>query len=151
MEVLLEGSDIPEQQRLRRFRVDLPAVDSGVEPSARTYESRDVCLYSPNVRLRCAPPNGDIGQGVSYNDTGGIRRCEQSFTQPSFPGYDIVKPLSGEYNHRVITDLYGQSVPTETPTVPGEAHERWKRQPHTHERVEHNTSFGLAQSQALPG
>ena len=61
--VMQEGADIPEYMRLRKFRVDLPAVDATSEPSFATFESRDACLWSPNVLLRCAPPNGAAGQG----------------------------------------------------------------------------------------
>jgi len=148
-QVYLEGAEIPPQQRLRQFRVDLPAVDTSREPSFATFESRDACLWSPNVLLRCAPPHGEPGQGVSYSETGGIRRCEETFTQPAFPGYGHRVPLSREYNHRVMTNSYGQAH--ETALSPGEMWQRWRREPHPHERVEHNSTEGLARPQELPG
>jgi len=146
-EVYLEGAEIPEQQRLRRFRVDLPSVDTSREPSVATFESRDACLWSPNVLLRCAPPDGPAGQGVSYNETGGIRRCEETFTQPRFPGHRV--PLSRQYNHRIVTGSDGRAY--ETALSPGESWERWRRAPREHERVEHNTSAGMAEPPRLAG
>ena len=148
--MFLEGAEIPMHQRLRRFRVDLAAADATREPSYEIFESRDACLWSPNVLLRCAPPGGAAGRGVSYNETGGIRRCEQSFTQPRFPGFDIQVPLSREFNHRMVEDNVDPGA-YQTPVSPGEAYERWRRAPRFHERVEHNSSEGLALPQQLPG
>ncbi len=114
-----EGADIPVEQRLRTFRVQVPAVESSTEPSVHTYESRDACIYSPNVLFRCAPPgetaghgstrgNGYASQSVGLMVDGelrspgnGLRQCESRLEeQPHFPGYDVVLPLSREYNHR---------------------------------------------------
>ena len=149
-QVAYEGADIPTQQRLRKFRVDLPASDAIREPSYQIFESRDACLWSPNVLLRCAPPNGEPGMGVSYNETGGIRRCEQTFTQPRPAGYAHRVPLSREYNHRMIpVDFAGEAF--ETPLSPGESYNRWTREPNAHERVEHNTSEALAADPKMPG
>lgn len=146
--VLYEGADIPTQQRLRKFRVDVPAVLATREPSYEIFEARDVCMWSPNVLMRCAPPDGPAGKGVSYSETGGIRRCEQTFTQPRPAGYGHQVPLSQEYNHRKVEVAYDAR---ETPLAPGESYERWRRAPHEHERVEHNTSEQLATPQQLPG
>ena len=154
--VMQEGADIPEYMRLRKFRVDLPAVDATSEPSFATFESRDACLWSPNVLLRCAPPNGAAGQGVSYSETGGIRRCESAFTQPRYPGYGHRVPLSREFNHRMIVDGMGgeHEYPMEaheTALPPGEHWQRWRRAPHPHELREHNTTEGLAEEPLEPG
>ena len=141
-----EGSDIPEQQRLRTFRVDVPAVGAVRQPSFETYESRDVCLYSPNVLFRCAAPGDPAGMGVSYAQTGGIRRCEETFSQPSYPGYDVQKPLSREYNHRMISnDAQGELFETPPHRI------RWRRAPHRHEQDEHATSNGPGKQPGVPG
>ncbi len=135
---------------MRRFRVSLPAADATREPSFEMYESRDACLWSPNVLMRCAPPDGPLGEGVSYAETGGIRRCEESFTQPRPAGQAHRVPLSREFNHRVIeTDGAGDLY--ETPLAPGESYQRWRREPRPHEAVEHNTSTSLARPQELMG
>ena len=147
--VFYEGADIPEQQRLRRFRVDKAAVDAHREPSFEVYESRDACLWSPNVLLRCAPPNGALGRAVSYSETGGIRRCDETFQQPAVSGYTHRVALSREFNHRVLTD--GESDEYETRLLPGETYEWWRRPPYRHEREEHNTPTGLAGTPELPG
>ena len=133
--------------RLRKFRVDLPAKDAIREPSYEVFESRDACLWSPNVLMRCAYPGGPAGRGVSYSETGGIRRCEATFTQPRPAGYAKRVPLSRQYNHRMI-EVSGDGY---TALSPGESYERWRRAPHEHERVEHNTSEVLATPQQLPG
>ena len=148
------GSDIPTEMRLRKFRVKHPAKDSPRgEPSFAVHESRDMCMFSPNVLMRCAYPNGETGpnsMSQSYNETGGIKRCEQSFTQPRPAGYGHRVPLSREYNHRTISvDHHGDAF--ETALSPGESYERWRRPPHPWERVEHNTSDALAADPQLPG
>ena len=146
--VAYEGADIPEQQRLRQFRVDLPAVDAGTEPSFVTHESRDACLYSPNVLFRCARPGEVVGAGTSYADTGGVRRCEASFFQtPRQPSSDVRFPLSREYNHRMIDAQDYPHEGYETALGPRPQGGVWRRPPHRHESDEHESPLGLG---ALP-
>ena len=153
--VTYDAADIPEVQRLRQFRVSVAAVDAGSsEPSSRTYESRDACMFSPNVLFRCAEaghPPGD-GGGPTYAGTGGTRRCEEAFTQHLFPGYDIVLPLSLEYNHRkLIGEEEGGAFPKETPRAPGGPGGQWARTPRRWEADERTTPLGPAAEQEAMG
>lgn len=125
--VYYEASDIPMQQRMRKFRVKRPAVGAVSEPNFETYESRDYCMFSPNVLFRCAPPDGAPGQGVSYSDTGGIRRCETSFTIPPTPP-DVQLKRSGMYNHRFLAEVSGEVYETHS------SEWKWRRPPHPWER-----------------
>ena len=60
----------------------------GLAASASVYESRDVCLFSPNMLFQCG--TGDsIGASISYQTTGGLRRCEQTFQQVAKPHFDV--------------------------------------------------------------
>ena len=147
--ITYEGADIPPVQRLREFRVDVAAVDhADGGPSFRVFESRDACTFSPNVNFRCARPDGEVGRGggTSFLDTGGLRRCERSFTQPTFPGFDTVVPLSREYNHDTTHE--GPSY-----TTPGPSHVggQWARTPKRWEADEHDSPLGAATEQGLPG
>ena len=117
------------QQRMRKFRVKRPAVGAVSEPNFETYESRDYCMFSPNVLFRCAPPDGAPGRGVSYSDTGGIRRCETSFTIPPTPP-DVQLKRSGMYNHRFLAEASGEVYETHS------SEWKWRRPPHPWERDE---------------
>ena len=51
--VTIKAANIPVVQRLRPFRVDLPAVETDPAPPYRFYESRDACFFNPNILFRC--------------------------------------------------------------------------------------------------
>ena len=100
-----EGSNIPVVQRLRQFRVGLAAIDGPLTgPSFTTHESRDACMWSPNVLFRCDRPGFEVGHGggQSFVRTGGLRRCQDALINTELAGTDVEIPLSLEYNHRPL-------------------------------------------------
>ena len=115
-----------------------PSVNEIAEPSVLEYEALDACLYSPNALFRCAQPGQAVpGASIDAHHSGGLQRCEESFTQPTFPGYDIQVQLSGEYNHRLASA--GDLHTLLHPQVPGG---HWSRSPFPHEAAEHVTPLG---------
>ena len=78
------GARIPVAQRLREYRVPITAMQKPTpqSPTYRTYESRDACLYSPNILFRCGEPGGPPGAAITHmTNVGADLRCEDIFTQ----------------------------------------------------------------------
>jgi hypothetical protein len=136
--IRLPAARIPLNQRLRVFQVAVPAIDEVSQPSMLEFEARDACLYSPNALFRCSEPGREHpGASVEHHYSGGLRRCEQTFTQPSFPGYNLRATLSGEYNHRTVA-----GGDTQTPLIAQIPGGHWTRAPFPHEAAEHVTPLG---------
>lgn len=170
----LQASTIPIQQRTRKFRVPVGAVDKEVgKPSFVEHEMRDICLFSPNQLLTCGRhvyPNGwEYGMSDAHRDAvehGGLTRCEQTY-EPYVPwGYEttdangdqlselvpkpIIKtPMGNVYNHRYVTSHNGEMLPTDSGGTPWPVGGRWSRPPHPHEAAEHVTPLGPGRKPTL--
>ena len=83
------------------------------------FESRDTCVYSPNVLFRCAEPDEEaqlgVTQGASYKYTGGIRQCEKADIAlgPAYFYGDVELELSGEYNHDKLRRGHETAIPAQ--------------------------------------
>ena len=163
----LQASTIPIQQRTRKFRVPIGAVDKEVgTPSYVEHEMRDICLFGPNQLLTCGRhvfPNGwEYGMSDAHRDAvehGGLTRCEQTYEQYVPWGYEttnavgaplgeldpkpVVKiPMGNVFNHRYVTSVNGEALPTDSGGEPWPVGGRWARPPHPHEAAEHVTPLG---------
>ena len=125
-----EGARIPVAQRLREYRVPITAMQKPTpqSPTYRTYESRDACLYSPNILFRCGEPGGPPGAAITHmTNVGADLRCEDIFTQSREYVGDAHLEYSRTYNHRPIPDDVGDWYTGVSPR------NVWLRPPHRHE------------------
>jgi len=170
----LQASTIPIQQRTRKFRVPVGAVEKEEgKPSYKEHDMRDICLFGPNQLLTCGRdvyPNGwEYGMSDAHRDAvefGGLTRCEQTYEQYVPWGYEttdefgnqlselepkpIIKvPMGRIYNHRYVTSFNGETLPTDSGGKDWPVGGRWARPPHPHEAAEHVTPLGPGKQPTL--
>eukprot|EP00900_Chrysochromulina_parva_P013270 jgi/Chrpa1/21944/Chrysochromulina_OHIO_Genome00004699-RA len=99
------GSHLPAVMRYRQFRVGIPmAFRRPGDLPYQTFEARDACMWSPNVRFRCDRQGFEVGQGggMTYVHSGGPKSCADLITVAPYAGRWEDIPLSLENNHRPL-------------------------------------------------